>query len=73
MVRSDLNEEIKKCPKCGIDLQTESIHTTSSVVNQLPYKSPGTAALIAFIGGIFGLPGISHIYILERLEKELEY
>ena len=61
--RFDLNEEIKKCPKCGIDLQKESIHTTSSVVNQLPYKSPGTAALIAFIGGIFGLPGIGHIYI----------
>lgn len=34
-----------------------------SVVTQLPYKSPGTAALIAFIGGIFGLPGIGHIYI----------
>ena len=33
------------------------------VVAQLPYKSPGTAALIAFIGGIFGLPGIGHIYI----------
>ena len=61
--RFDLNEEIKKCPKCGIDLQKESIPTTSSVVNQLPYKSPGTAALIAFIGGIFGLPGIGHIYI----------
>jgi TM2 domain-containing membrane protein YozV len=33
-----------------------------SIVTQLPYKSPGTAALIAFIGGIFGLPGIGHIY-----------
>ena len=29
----------------------------------LPYKSPGTAALIAFIGGLFGLPGIGHIYV----------
>jgi len=34
-----------------------------SIVTQLPYKSPGAAALIAFIGGIFGLPGIGHIYI----------
>jgi TM2 domain-containing membrane protein YozV len=34
-----------------------------SVVAQLPYKSPGTAALIAFIGGLFGLPGIGHIYV----------
>jgi len=32
------------------------------VGQQLPYKSPGTSALIAFIGGIFGLPGIGHIY-----------
>ena len=29
----------------------------------LPYKSPGTAALIAFIGGLFGLSGIGHIYV----------
>lgn len=28
-----------------------------------PYKSPGTAALLAFIGGIFALPGIGHIYV----------
>jgi hypothetical protein len=34
-----------------------------NIVTQLPYKSPGTVALIAFIGGIFGLPGIGHIYI----------
>lgn len=34
-----------------------------SIVEHLPYKSPGTAALIAFIGGIFGLPGIGHMYV----------
>ncbi len=28
-----------------------------------PWKSPGTAALLAFIGGIFALPGIGHIYV----------
>ena len=59
-------KEIKKCPKCGIDLLPRvggiSIHN-SSVVDQLPYKSPGTAALIAFIGGIFALLGLGHIYI----------
>jgi TM2 domain-containing membrane protein YozV len=32
-------------------------------VEQLPYKSPGTTALIAFLGGLFALPGIGHIYI----------
>ena len=57
-------EEIKKCPKCGIDLlQTAYTASKTSIVDQLPYKSPGTAALIAFIGGIFGLQGIGHIYI----------
>src|SRR5688572_23851644 len=59
-------EETKKCPKCGIDLQTGSTRnpsSSSSVVEQLPYKSPGTAALIAFIGGIFGLQGIGHMYV----------
>ncbi len=58
-------EEIKKCPKCGIDLLQTASYTTrkTSIVDQLPYKSPGTAALIAFIGGIFGLQGIGHIYV----------
>jgi predicted RNA-binding Zn-ribbon protein involved in translation (DUF1610 family) len=59
-------EETKKCPKCGIDLQigsTRNTSSSSSVVEQLPYKSPGTAALIAFIGGIFGLQGIGHMYV----------
>ena len=28
-----------------------------------PCKSPGTAALLAFIGGIFALPGIGHFYV----------
>ena len=59
-------KEIKKCPKCGIDLLPRvggaSIRNLS-VVDQLPYKSPGTAALIAFIGGIFALLGLGHMYI----------
>ena len=58
----DSNEEIKRCPKSGIDLQVGPTYHTP-VVQQLPYKSPGTAALIAFIGGIFALPGIGHIYV----------
>ena len=58
------DEEIKKCPKCKIDLIQigGSTHNTP-VVDQLPYKSPGTAALIAFIGGIFALLGLGHMYI----------
>lgn len=66
--------EAKYCPKCGIKIDRDLTKTNSndtkefhanepSVVTQLPYKSPGTAALIAFIGGIFGLPGIGHIYV----------
>lgn len=32
-------------------------------INRIEYKSSGTAALLAFIGAIFGLPGIGHIYV----------
>jgi DNA-directed RNA polymerase subunit RPC12/RpoP len=60
----DLNKEIKKCSKCGNDFQQQvrSIYN-KSIVDQLPYKSPGTAALIAFIGGIFALLGLGHIFV----------
>ena len=61
----DVDVDIEECPKCHTALHEHSKHIQSppSVVEQLPYKSPGTAALIAFIGGIFGLPGIGHIYV----------
>jgi len=63
----NLNEEIKKCSKCGIDLQQQqqvgSATQIRPIVDQLPYKSPGTAALIAFIGGIFALLGLGHIFV----------
>lgn len=35
----------------------------SANINRIVYKSSGTAALIAFLGAIFGLPGIGHIYV----------
>ena len=57
------DKENNKCPKCGISPQKGFTQNTSPVVGQPSYKSPGTAALIAFIGGIFGLPGIGHIYV----------
>jgi hypothetical protein len=61
----DTDEDIEVCPKCHTALHEHSKHIdiAKSVTEQLPYKSPGTAALIAFIGGIFGLPGIGHIYV----------
>ena len=61
----DTEKEMDECPKCHSALHQHSEHTKSPsrVVEQLPYKSPGTAALIAFIGGIFALPGIGHIYV----------
>ena len=62
----NLNEEIKKCSKCGIDLQQQQVVSTTQnrpIIDQLPYKSPGTAALIAFIGGIFALLGLGHIFV----------
>jgi uncharacterized membrane protein len=33
------------------------------IIQTVPHKSPGTAALIAFVGAIFGFPGIGHIYV----------
>lgn len=61
----DTDKDIDECPKCHSALHEHSKHVQSqpSVVKTLPYKSPGTAALIAFIGGIFALPGIGHIYV----------
>ena len=61
----DTNVDIEECPKCHSALHEHSRHkqSSTSVVETLPYKSPGTAALIAFIGGIFALPGIGHIYV----------
>jgi len=46
-------------------LHEHAKHKLSSppVVEQLPYKSPGTTALIAFLGGLFALPGIGHMYV----------
>ena len=59
------NISIEECPKCHSALHEHSSHVQDipSAVQPLPYKSPGTAALIALIGGIFSLPGIGHIYI----------
>ena len=61
----DADKDVAECPRCHSTLHQHAEHTKSPsrVVEQLPYKSPGTAALIAFIGGIFALPGIGHIYV----------
>lgn len=63
--RLETSMDIEECPKCHSALHehTKHLDTAKSVIEQLPYKSPGTAALIAFIGGIFALPGIGHIYV----------
>lgn len=61
----DENIKVDECPKCHSALHEHSknIESPSRIVEQLPYKSPGTTALIAFLGGIFGFPGIGHIYV----------
>ena len=41
----------------------EVVRDTYSKAKKLPYKSPIKSALIAFIGGIFGLLGIGHMYV----------
>lgn len=61
----DANVDFEECPKCHTALHEHHMHKLSSspFVKQLPYKSPGTTALIAFLGGLFALPGIGHIYV----------
>jgi TM2 domain-containing membrane protein YozV len=63
----DVDVGVEECPKCHSVLHEHPEHKLSSpspsVVKQVPYKSPGTTALIAFIGGIFGLSGIGHMYV----------
>ncbi len=56
------NGELRNCPKCDADL-TANIRQLSSSVENLPYKNPGTTALLAFIGGVIALPGIGHMYV----------
>ncbi|MGV8106989.1 MAG: hypothetical protein ACP5OH_04385 [Nitrososphaerota archaeon] len=56
------NGKLRNCPKCDADLTAYSRQRSSSVEN-LPYKNPGTSALLAFIGGVIALPGIGHIYV----------
>src|ERR1044071_7171472 len=64
----DASMNTNECPKChsvysALHEHSKHIESPSRIVEQLPYKSPGTAALIAFVGGIFALPGIGHIYV----------
>jgi TM2 domain-containing membrane protein YozV len=61
----DVDVDIEEYPKCHTALHEHSKHIQSPplVVEQLPYKSPGTTALIAFLGGLFALPGIGHMYL----------
>lgn len=55
--------KLRNCPKCDADLKSYSASQPSSSVERLPYKNPGTTALLAIIGGILALPGIGHIYV----------
>src|SRR6476661_1775786 len=59
---------VRYCPKCSIAIGTSNTVNQGSVyqspvIGQISYKSPGTAMLIAVLGGIFGLSGIGHIYV----------
>jgi len=44
------------------EVRKKTVHKSANI-NRIVYKSSGTAALLAFIGAIFGLPGIGHIYV----------
>lgn len=53
----------KNCLHCGKPLYETVTPVSRTSTRVIPYKSPGTSALIAFIGAIFGLPGLGHLYI----------
>jgi len=60
-----LSTYVEKCPKCHSVLHEHDKHVQPARPDfqPLPYKSPGTTALIAFLGGLFALPGIGHMYV----------
>lgn len=55
--------EIRNCPKCGMELALLTDKPSSTFIEHVPNKNLGTAAFLAFIGGIFALPGLGHIYV----------
>jgi TM2 domain-containing membrane protein YozV len=65
------SDGVDNCPFCGGELDynapkppvAEKERKQVKVIKLVPHKSPGTAALIAFIGAIFGLLGIGQIYV----------
>lgn len=64
------SDEVDNCPFCGGELDYYAPKPAEKkekqqvkVIKVVPHKSPGTAALIAFIGAIFGLLGIGQIYV----------
>ena len=61
----DTSLNIEECPKCHSSLHRHSEHMnfTSRITEQLPHKSNWTAALVVFIGGLFALLCIGHIYV----------
>ena len=57
------NTNLRNCPKCEVEIKAHSSQPSPSSTDRIPYKNPGTSALLAFIGGILALPGIGHIYV----------
>lgn len=60
---TELPSGADKCANCGSPAIEGTLQTTVKMDHPVPYKSPGTAALIALVGGLFGFPGIGHIYV----------
>jgi len=52
-------------PKARPPYQKPDSHAQAQIpsINRIVYKSSGTAALLAFVGAIIGLPGMGHIYV----------
>jgi TM2 domain-containing membrane protein YozV len=61
----DTDIDIEECPKCHSPIHEHSGHTLppSSIIEDLPHKSPRKVTIIAIIGGLFGIQGLGHIYV----------
>ncbi|HEY7733547.1 MAG TPA: hypothetical protein VIB07_02020 [Nitrososphaera sp.] len=59
----EVEEVEQEIPVKKLNRATKVQRTEVRIIRTVSHKSPGTAALIAFVGAIFGFPGIGHIYV----------
>jgi hypothetical protein len=64
----EVRPEAAFCPSCGYNLKSAALvpppaASAAKPSTPLKHKSPGIAAVLALVPGLFGLMGIGHIYV----------